>query len=352
MLYPDWSELKDSLVASRGIFPDFPMIYEDMPTFMGLPYVQDPEGLEGVDVAIIGAPYVVGFGDGYAGVDKKEWLFGPKRVRQQSVKYSSGWIQEFDIDVFEHLKVVDFGDADISDEIIANPTANNILKAQKAVEDKVNQCLERGVTPIVIGQNSPCGSYAVAKPVAERAKGDVGVVSIDTHWDIKPIDENTWDPRIAGHACWKSKMYEFHDNMKQKNLIEIGERGMRAEKDRIKYFLDQGTHFWPTWRLRKEGIEALCEDIKHAYDGTDAVYVHYDMDVLGGDIVGTLAEPMPMFDYEVLMLSYEVGYRGFDALSFICIPPGSALRYRLIVYIIMYMLAGRVKGELDRNENK
>jgi len=40
--------------------------------------------------------------------------------------------------------------------------------------------------------------------------------------------------------------------------------------------------------------------------------------------------------------------RGFDALSFICIPSGSAVIYRLIVYVIMYMLAGKVHSEIKQ----
>jgi len=83
------------------------------------------------------------------------------------------------------------------------------------------------------------------------------------------------------------------------------------------------------------------------------VYVHFDIDVIGGagpapgDLLGTLAEPMGMTDYELLRISYEVGKRGFDALSFICIPPGSAVIYRLIVYVIMYMLAGKVHSKME-----
>ena len=78
------------------------------------------------------------------------------------------------------------------------------------------------------------------------------------------------------------------------------------------------------------------------------------MDVLGGagsapgDILGTLAEPMGMNDYEILRLSYEIGKRGFDAMSFICIPPGSALGYRTIVYVILYMLSGMVVANKEK----
>jgi agmatinase len=164
---------------------------------MRRPYAISPEDLDGADVAIIGAPYVASWGSLF-GVDKAEWHAAPKRVRQQSARYVSGYLQSLDLDVFEHLRVVDFGDAEIPNELYDTPTVDNILAAQDAVGRKVNQAIDYGAVPIVIGQNSPIGSYSVAKPVIERSKGKVGVISLDTHWDIERIDDLTMDPRIAG----------------------------------------------------------------------------------------------------------------------------------------------------------
>ena len=96
---------------------------------------------------------------------------------------------------------------------------------------KVGQVLDAGAIP--------CGdwtefslrvSYAIAKPIAERTDGAVGCVSLDTHWDIQPIDFLSQDPRIAGSASWKHKMYEFHENMHPQHLVEIGERGYAREE--------------------------------------------------------------------------------------------------------------------------
>jgi agmatinase len=323
------------------------MIEADMPSFMGLPIATSPAEIQGCDVVIIGAPYVAGWGE-YAGVGKSEWIAGPKRVRQQSIRYASGYIQDFDLDVFEHLKVVDFGDAAIPPEANDKPTAANVLRAQAAVEEKVNQALEAGAIPIVIGQNSPCGSYAIAKPIAERSEGKVGVISLDTHWDAARIDRLTMDPRIAGSGSWKRKMYEFHENITVPNLVEIGERGMLEERTVVREFLARGAHFYPMWSIRaRGGVEWLCGELAHAYNGTKDVYVHFDMDVIGGagpapgDILGELAEPIGMTDYEVIRIAHEIGKRGLTGFSFICIPPGSAVIYRLIVYVILYLLAGR-----------
>ena len=324
-----------------------PMIDDQTPTFMGVPLARTADTLRGADVAIIGAPYVAGARGKYAGVDKAEWLAAPMRVRQQSARYPSGYIQELDVDIFEKLKVVDMGDADIAPECNLDPTAENILKAQAAVEELVNRALEADAIPIVVGQNSPCSSYAIAKPIAERSAGKVGMISTDTHWDSRPMDYLTGDERIAGSGNWKSKTFSSFSNFSIPNLVEIGERGMLEEANIVRDYMQQGAHFYPMWKVRSElGIAGLCEELYHAYQGTDDVYVHFDMDVLGGagpapgDILGELAEPMGMSDYEIIRLAHEIGKRGLTGMSFICIPPGSMVTYRLIVYIIAFLIAG------------
>jgi agmatinase len=90
----------------------------------------------------------------YSGVDKMEWAASPKRVRQQSVKYALGYFQDFDLDLWENIRLVDYGDADIPREVFDKPTADLILKSQRAVEAKVNDVLDAGAIPVVLGQNS------------------------------------------------------------------------------------------------------------------------------------------------------------------------------------------------------
>jgi len=143
MNYPAWDDIRNSTFTRMR---NYPMIDADMPTFMARPLAISPADLRGADAVIIGAPYAAGWTT-YAGLDKREWLAGPKRVRQQSVRYASGYVQEFDLDVFEHCRVVDFGDAHIPPEVNERPTVDNILRAQAAVEEKVNQALDAGGDP-------------------------------------------------------------------------------------------------------------------------------------------------------------------------------------------------------------
>jgi agmatinase len=342
--YPDWEKIRSSSFVSGKTFP---RLAEDMPTFFGVPHAICREDLRGADVVIIGAPYAAGWGTQYSGVDKSDWLAAPKRVRQQSVRYRSGYILDFDLDVFENMRILDYGDAAIPERASREGTVDLILQAQAAVEAKVNDVLEAGAVPIVIGQNSPCGSYAIAKPLAERTRGAVGMVSLDTHWDAQKIDRATMDPRIAGAGNWKDSVYRDLKNFHPRHLVEIGERGMLEYPEIVRTYITAGAQFVSSWRLRTSlGIEGTVELLRRAFDGTDAVYAHFDLDVMGGagpapgDILGELAEPIGLSDYEVIRLAHETGKLGCNALSFICIPPGSAVMYRVVVYTIMYFIAG------------
>jgi agmatinase len=342
--YPEWSTIATSTRVKNKIFP---RLAEDMPTFLGMPVALSQDDLKDADVVIIGAPFAAGWGNTYSGVDKALWLAGPKRVRQQSIRYTT-YVQDFDLDILDFLRVVDYGDAAIPPEANTVATVENILRAQAAVELKVNHALDAGAIPIVIGQNSPPGSYAIAKPIGERAKGNVGMISLDTHWDSRPADWATGDPRIAGSGNWKARLYEWHANYKWSNVVEVGERGMLEDKTYVRRYIKEGANFVPMWKIRDSrfGLDGLIKLLDKAYDGTTDVYVHFDMDVLGGagpapgDILGDLAEPIGMSDYEVIRIAHEIGLRGLTGMSFICIPPGSAVIYRTIVYVITYLMAG------------
>lgn len=349
--YPSWDDIFRGKVWRTT---HFPRIKEDMPTFLGVAHAVTPADLTGADVVIIGAPFAAGWGRQYSGVDKDEWLAATKRVRQQSIRYRSGYIQEFDLDVFEHLKVVDYGDANIPPETSYEGTVEKILEAQDATIAKVKDALTAGAVPIVIGQNSPCGSYAVGKPIADSVAGPVGMVSLDTHWDAWPDDWATMSPHVAGSTNWKDKLYRDCPNMRVTNLVEIGERGMLEDPQTVRRYVGAGACFMPMWKIRTElGIEGAVKNLDRAFSGTEAVYAHFDMDVLGGagptegDILGELAEPIGMTDYEAIRLGYETGKRGPKGLSFICIPPGSAVTYRVIVYVMMYFMAGLATRKLN-----
>ena len=114
MNYPDWKETREGMWAAERRFP---MIDDETPTFLGQPLATEKKHLEGADVVIIGSPYVSSSSDEWAGIAQgtlvgctdKECVNNPSAINQ-------GYVQDFRLNVFDHLKLVDYGDADIPAE--------------------------------------------------------------------------------------------------------------------------------------------------------------------------------------------------------------------------------------------
>ena len=144
--------------------PDKPD-YAGLLTFAGMPYTQDPAELDGVDVAVIGAPT-----DDLVS-DRSGTRFGPRAIRAAGCP--PGPHLQVEVDAFQVLRVVDFGDAPV---IPADPE-----RTHAAIEATVRQAVDAGAIPVILG-----GDHSIAEPniraVAAR-HGPVGLVHFDTHAD-------------------------------------------------------------------------------------------------------------------------------------------------------------------------
>src|SRR5690606_22705450 len=135
-----------------------------------------------------------------------------------SLKYA-GFLPEFDMDVFDHLNVVDFGDVEIVDDL-AQSISN--------VRDKVHAALAAGLRVVTIGGFSPCASYGVAAGVSKAAEGEVGVLSLDAHADSS--DVSMTGDRGPNGSTWEARMWEDFPNINPRLHSEIGVRGPRNNR--------------------------------------------------------------------------------------------------------------------------
>src|SRR5215475_8605544 len=131
-----------------------------------MPLVQEPEDLDGVDVAIVGAPT-----DDLVS-DRPGTRFGPRAIRAASCP--PGPHLEAGVDGFGELRVLDYGDAPV---LPADPAATHA-----AIERTVGEVLAAGAVPIVLG-----GDHGIAEPdlraCARKNGGPLGLVHFDTHTD-------------------------------------------------------------------------------------------------------------------------------------------------------------------------
>ena len=91
---------------------DVPMLDAETPSFMGLPIAKTKEDLTGADIAIIGVPYDTPPSTGRDPDSWKDFHLAPRATRINSMRYG-GYLPEYDLNVLQHLRIVDYGDAAI-----------------------------------------------------------------------------------------------------------------------------------------------------------------------------------------------------------------------------------------------
>ena len=99
--------------------------YAGLLTFGGLPYTEDQAELEGVDVAVVGAPT-----DDLVS-DRPGTRFGPRAIRAASCP--PGPHLEAKVDAFAELTMIDFGDAPV--------VPADAARSHAAIERTVTQVL-------------------------------------------------------------------------------------------------------------------------------------------------------------------------------------------------------------------
>ena len=158
----------DPLERWRGLgLPDKPD-YAGLLTFGGAPYTQSAAELDGVDVAIVGAPT-----DDLVS-DRPGTRFGARA--SGTAGCPPGRHLEVGVDAFADLRIVDFGDAPV--------LPADAERTHAAIEALVGDVVDAGALPIVLG-----GDHSISEPnvraVASRV-GPVGLVHFDTHHRHRP----------------------------------------------------------------------------------------------------------------------------------------------------------------------
>jgi agmatinase len=315
---------------------EIPVLRAGVPSFLGVPIAGSPRGLAGADAAIIGIPYDR---PATAGRPPDQWSGyrrAPDDVRRFSLRYA-GYIPELDLDAFEHVRLVDYGDAEIVDDV---------RRSTENVARKVREVVEAGCRPITLGGFSPCASYAVAKGLAEATAGRLGVISLDAHGDCDDSEFGPHGSREPGSATWEARMWEHFPNVDPARHVEIGMRGPRNDRRLVQTYRAKGARLVTAAAVRGRGVEAVCrEDLPGPFAGTARTWLHLDMDVLDfGAIPAWGDEPLGLSTWEVVRLVHEAGRAGVDGLSFVYIAPNSHWAAAVVCYIVVYLLAGWVLG--------
>ena len=272
------------IAASNGwdreyeVFSDFDLpTYVGPTTFMNLPWVTDPAELRAreVDVAILGAP----FDDAVS--HRSGARFGPRAIRE--AQYTSGSVNslQLGIEPFEHLTVVDAGDANIVPAWIE--------RAHALIYRKVREVAATGAIPIVLGGDHSI-TWPSATAIAEiRRPGTIGIVHYDAHADTASDD---WGV-LAGHGTPMRRLIES-GAVDGRNFVQVGLRGYWPPVETFEWMKEHGLRYHFMTEIEERGAEAVIEDaIAVALDGPDAIYLSLDIDVVDPGLAPGTGTPEP-----------------------------------------------------------
>lgn len=248
--------------------PDKPD-YAGLLTFGGAPYTQDPAELQGVDVAIVGAPT-----DDLVS-DRPGTRLGPRAIRAAGCP--PGPHLEAKVDAFAELSIVDFGDAPV---VPADP-----VRTHAAIEQVVGEVVAAGAIPIILG-----GDHSIAEPDirAVRAKhGPVGLIHFDTHTD-------TGEEVFGVEVSHGTPMYRLvrDGHVDANRYVQIGLRGYWPGEHEFAWQAQHGITSFFMHDLRDLGIREVVQRTVEII-GSGPVFLSVDVDVLDPAFAPGTGTPEP-----------------------------------------------------------
>ncbi len=243
--------------------------YAGLLTFGSLPYTQDPAELEGVDVAIVGAPT-----DDLVS-DRPGARFGPRAIRAASCPPGSHL--ETKVDAMAELRMVDYGDAPVV-------PADAVL-THEAIERTVGAVVSAGAIPIVLG-----GDHSIAEPdirACAARHGPLGLVHFDTHTD-------TGTEVFGVEVSHGTPMYRLveQEHIDPKRYVQIGLRGYWPGPNEFAWQEEHGITSFFMHDVRELGIREVIERTLGIV-GAGPTYVTVDVDVLDPAFAPGTGTPEP-----------------------------------------------------------
>lgn len=249
----------------HGEKPDFAGLL----TFGGAPYTEDAAELEGVDVAIVGAPT-----DDLVS-DRPGARFGPRGIRAASCP--PGPHLEAGVDGFAELRVVDFGDAAV---LPADPA-----RSREAIESTVGAVLDAGALPIVLG-----GDHGIAEPdirACAARRGPLRLIHFDTHTDT---GKEVFGVEIS-HGTPMYRLVE-QGHVDPERYVQIGLRGYWPGEEEFAWQRERGVTSLFMHDVRDRGIRWVVQRALEVV-GRGPAFLSVDIDVLDPSFAPGTGTPEP-----------------------------------------------------------
>ena len=241
---------------------------------------------------------------------------GPDAIRENFLVFASR-SHDFEVDVGD-LKVRDVGD------IKMHPT--EVLRCHSNIEEGLTELYQRSpkFIPIVVG-----GNHAIAAPSIRAFRNGnayerAGLVDFDAHNDLA-------DPSFAGPTAGTMFRQVIDSGyIEARNAVQIGLHGSLAAVPQREYAQRTGVREIPAREVWQRGIQRVMDEtLEQAGDGTDVIYVSFDIDAIEDASAPGTGVPAPggMDPKEAIEAVYMLGrHPKVMALDLVEVDPAKDLR--------------------------
>ncbi len=260
----------------------------------------------------------------------------PNAVRIALTGYTT-YSPDFDVDL-RPLAVRDFGETRLH--------MTDIALCHRNIEEAVVELYDAAGEPLLI---SVGGDHSITCPLVQgycraHSRERVGIVHFDAHNDVRNFEDGgpTNGTPFRG-------ILEGPANVQGRNLVQIGIHGFMNSAYYKGYCEAQGVTVITGRQVRRRGIEdVMSQALEVAADGTDGIYVSFDIDCLSCAYApGTGAStPEGLEAWDVLEAMFVLGqHPKVKALDVVCIDPLRDLREataKMGASLILTFLGGAV----------
>lgn len=283
----------------------------------------------GVDVGVVGFPF-----DGTC-ISRTGANMGPRAIRAASTQTRT-YHFEYDTELRDHYTLADCGDV----PVIPGNTAKSLDRGA----DLLGRVLDAGAMPVLLGGDHVTTVSGV-RALGERAE-DPGLVLVDTHFDTAE--------EVAGerynHCCPIARAVD-EGGFDPEKISIIGLSAPTNPREELEVALEQGMNLYSLDEVARRGAATVArEATARANDGSDAVYLTIDIDVLDAGAAPGTGVPTNggLYSRELLQILGVVASEGVDAVDVVETSPQldpAGVTPRMAVRAVVDVLAANAIGE-------
>jgi formimidoylglutamase len=214
-----------------------------------------------IDIGLLGVPFDT------AVSGRRGCKHGPEGIRNALV-FSNVYEPGLDVDLSKDFAVADFGNVDV--------LFTDVLGTHQRVESIVTEIIKLGITPIILGGDHSL-AYPNVKGLMNNVDGKVGVINIDGHLDMR----HSHHGEVSSGTPFRRLIEDKSGKLDPRNFVEFGLNGWLNSRYYMDHCREMGVSVIPAREVHLNGLGPAVERaIATAADGTDAIYLSFDIDAI------------------------------------------------------------------------